>query len=220
MGYKEKKNCNVAPWLNGSFEFNFDTSKIIVNYNASDENGDNVRVEGKITIGDRTIDLKEFGKQIQKLEYIDISGIKNTSVLKIELQAFDEPKTEESSDCYYISRSSDRFSKSLILKRDFLIIGYNTRESSFLIFLIFLLVIFIIPAFSLDSNRISFGRSIKLACLLFPICLGLIFSILLLNTLVEGESNHWTYILIFFVLAVSAISTYLVFKYIIPKIRI
>ena len=220
-GCEPKKNCNTKPKIDAKLYFNEDSSQVIVNYSALDIE-DQIQLNGKITIGnDVAKKINETGNNFNKIEYIDISSIKKTSKIKLELEALERfEQRPETNDCYYEGFPPYTLYKSLITKRDFLLFQYKTRELSFLIFLLFLFVLFVIPAFKLEANRISFVRSIKLACLLFPTTLGLILSILQLNSLVDGESNHWPYLLITFILVVSVISTYLINKFVIPKVKI
>lgn len=222
-GCKPKTNCNTPPSITDySLSFNEDSSKVILVYYASDPE-DQIEVKGKLTIGnDVTKEIYKTGKNLNETEYFDISSINKTSIIKLELGVSEKDFEErpETDDCVYESFPPKKITSSLITKKDFLIYQYNTREFSFLIFLLFLFVLFIIPALKLEANQISFVRSLKLAFLLFPTTLGLILAILQLNLLVDGESNHWHYLLIAFILVVSIISTYLINKFIIPKVKI
>lgn len=223
FGCKPKKNCNTPPSINvAKISFNEDSSKVILVYSASDLE-DQIEVKGKLTIGnDVTKEIYKTGKNLNETEYFDISSINKTTIIKLELGVSEKDFEErpETDDCVYEGFPPTKITSSLITKKDFLIFQYNTREFSFLIFLLFLFVLFIFPALKLDANRISFVRSLKLAFLLFPTTLGLILGILQLNSLVDGESNHWHYILITFILLVSIISTYLINRFIIPKVKI
>jgi len=219
-----KNNGNEKPNINCNLSFNADSTQLITYYEVSDDYGIDYIIR-TIYIGDSISSKIEYLKSKEKKKHInnytfDISSLEKSTSIKIELQAFDYDNRDENNEHFYKSLSSNIFSMSKIIKKDFCILGYNTREISLLIFLTFFLICLIVPAFSLEENKKSFHISLKLLLLILPSSLGVVFCILNLNNLVIGVSNVMNYFAMIFALLASVLVTYLNNRYLIPKIKI
>jgi len=215
-----KKNCNTSPSINGNIYLNSDSSKLFINYTVND-NENVVRIYKKITLGENVIEDEEVKQNVIKNDSFDITQIKKSSLLKLDLQASEEfSRYSGYEKCYYEALPPVKFSMSIILKRDNVILLYNTREISLLIFLSFLLGCLVLPSFILEENKKTFKRAIRNFCVLFPVCVGSIISVLQLNLLIEGASNIFNYFIMITSIIISIILAYFINKLLIPKIRI
>jgi len=216
-----RTNCNNAPTVSGEIYFNEESNKVVINYSVFDKNPNNLEITKKITIGDSIVRESVYNNNINNSETFDISWINKTTQIKLDLHAKETfQKFETGEDCFYTPLDPVTLTKTLNIKKDYLILKYNTRELSILILLFFLLACLIEPSFSLKENKRSLIRSLKLFLALLPICFGVILSVLALNSLVEGASNFWNYITIIFILLISGSVSYLIERYLIPKINI
>lgn len=218
-----RENCNIPPKASGEIYFNEDSSKVVINYRVDDNNPIDLEITKKITIGDSIVSENVYNNIINKSDTFDLSWINKTTQIKLDLDAKETfQKFESGEECYYEPFKPKTFTTTLNIKKDYHIFKYNIREVSILILLFFLLGCLLEPSFSLEDNKKSLTRSIKFFLVFLPLCIGLILSVLELNSLVEGASkiNIWKYITIIFILLTSGVISYLIYKFVISKIII
>jgi hypothetical protein len=110
--------------------------------------------------------------------------------------------------------------QSFISYTTYKIAGYNYRVLIIFIICFVSLVSFLTPLINSEGSYINYQKSLKNLLLLIPISIALIISFNKYSVLIIGENNIFEYIKMLSLVLCSAFTTFYLFRYFIPKLKL